>query len=169
MALSAIIQAIRHGARQKQACAILCISSRTLQHWRKQGLNDKRQTVVKVPTNKLSKQERGAVLATCNSEEFKNKSPQQIVPILADQGIYIASESSFYRILRDADQLHHRGRTAAPKATAKPEPYLATAPNQVWSSPEKGVKSTVDLPLMHGRISSCQDHYAYNIQVLGIT
>lgn len=133
MAINAINHAIKHGARQKQACAIICISSRTLQNWRKQGLNDKRQTTVKVPTNKLSKQEREAILAKCSSEEFKNKNPQQIVPILADQGIYLASESSFYRILHDAEQLHHRGRTSAPKTIAKPEPYIATGPNQVWS------------------------------------
>jgi len=55
------------------------------------------------------------------------------VPALADQGIYLASESSFYRILKDADQLHHRGKAQAPRNINKPRAYKATAPNQVWS------------------------------------
>ncbi|WP_293703583.1 hypothetical protein, partial [Thiolapillus sp.] len=38
-----------------------------------------------------------------------------VVPILADKGEYIGSESSFYRILRDADQLNRRGRAEPPK------------------------------------------------------
>ncbi|MCU7887167.1 MAG: IS3 family transposase [Candidatus Thiodiazotropha sp. (ex Lucinoma aequizonata)] len=46
---------------------------------------------------------------------------------------YIASESSFYRILKEADQLHRRGRAQAPRRVSKQEAYKATAPNQVWS------------------------------------
>ena len=49
------------------------------------------------------------MLDVCNSQEFASLPPSQIVPRLADQGRYPASESSFYRILRAADQQHRRG------------------------------------------------------------
>ena len=50
------------------------------------------------PANKLSAAERAAVLEACNSQEFSSLPPSQIVPKLADQGRYLASESSFYRM-----------------------------------------------------------------------
>ena len=53
--------------------------------------------------------------------------------MLADAGIYLTSESSFYRILREADQLHRRGKAQPPRQLTKPQSYKATAPNQVWS------------------------------------
>src|SRR3546814_8443144 len=57
----------------------------------------------------------------------------QIVPRLADQGIYIASESSFYRVLREHEQVNHRSRAAAPHVPERPRDWAATAPGQVWS------------------------------------
>ena len=58
--------------------------------------------------------------------------PSQIVPILADRGRYIASESSFYRVLREANQLAHRGKAKAPRHN-RPTPLQASAANQLWS------------------------------------
>lgn len=58
---------------------------------------------------------------------------QPIVPRLADQGVYLASESTFYRILREADQVHRRGRADAPRVIEKPKGFKATAPNQLWN------------------------------------
>jgi len=54
------------------------------------------------------------------------------VPALADQGRHLASESSFYRVLRDAKQMAHRGKAKPPKHQ-RPIPLAASAPNQVWS------------------------------------
>ena len=104
MAIESIALAVLHGARQKQACKIINITVRTLQYWRVKGLEDRRKTVKKSPTNKLSEQERSEVLEICNCKEFMDVSPKQIVPTLADKGQYIASESTFYRILRAANQ-----------------------------------------------------------------
>ncbi len=59
--------------------------------------------------------------------------PSQIVPRLADQRRYLASESSFYRILRAADQQHRRGRSQPPRHVPVPTSHTATGPNQVWS------------------------------------
>ncbi len=133
MAIKSIAKAMQDGARQKQACKIIGITTRTLQYWRVQGLTDRRQTVKKEPANSLSEQEREEVLAVCNSEEFRNQTPKQIVPVLADRGVFLASESSFYRILRQTGQLHHRGRSAKPMIRQRPWSYLADGPNQVWS------------------------------------
>lgn len=132
MAIQLISEAIQQGARQKPACEAIGITPRTLQHWQQSGLTDQRQQVTKTPVNKLSDQERAAILKVSNNDEFKSQSPKQIVPTLADRGQYMASESSFYRILREADQLHHRGCCAVP-SRAKPESYTADGPNQVWS------------------------------------
>ena len=143
MAIQAIAEAVSQGARQKKACTIMGITPRSLQNWRRSGLKDQRQTAKKKPGNKLSKQERERVLAVCNSEEFKDQSPKQIVPTLADKGLYIASESSFYRILRDVGQLEHRRRSSAPGTIVKPDPYVADGPNQVWSWDITYLASTV--------------------------
>ncbi len=52
--------------------------------------------------------------------------------MLADEGIYLASESSFHRVLRAAGQNGHRGRAKAPQAKRPPTTHVAIAPNQVW-------------------------------------
>lgn len=84
------------------------------------------------PANRLSQPEQAAVLAAANAPRFASLSPHQIVPALADEGCYLASESTFYRLLRDADQLARRGRPKAPKRL-RPQPLVATGANQVWS------------------------------------
>ncbi|MCO1336759.1 helix-turn-helix domain-containing protein [Microbulbifer sp. OS29] len=81
---------------------------RTLQRWdkalQKGSLVDQRKSAAQLRTrdNKLSAEERQKVLNICNQSEYRSLPPSQIAPILADQGIYIASKSSFYRILREA-------------------------------------------------------------------
>ena len=104
MAISLIDEAITQGARQAPACDALGISVRTLQRWNNSDLEDNRKAVDRTPTNKLSEEEREQILETCNSERYRSLSPKQIVPALADNGIYLASESTFYRVLRERDQ-----------------------------------------------------------------
>ncbi len=64
----------------------------------------------RTPGNKLSETERLRILDVCNSPEFASLSPNIIVPTLADRGVYIASESTFYRVLNLANQLIRRTR-----------------------------------------------------------
>ena len=85
------------------------------------------------PVNKLSAEERAQVLALCHAPAYASLPPGQIVPRLADQGEYLAWESSFYRILREADQHHHRGRSRPPRPAAEPPGLVARAPNEVWT------------------------------------
>ena len=123
------------GARRHKACELLGIAPRTLERWRQCGglKHDARTTRTYVPENKLSDQEREQVLAVANSEEFAHLPPSQIVPILAERGEYIASESTFYRVLRDAKQLKHRQASRPATVRHKPKALQATAPNQLYS------------------------------------
>ena len=73
------------------------------------------------------------MLEVCNSTEFASLPPSQIVPKLADQGRYLASESSFYRILRAEGQQQHRGRAKPPIRRKLPARCKASAPCEVWT------------------------------------
>jgi len=133
-AVELIDEAVTAGARQRKACEILEISVRTYQRWTQDAavLSDGRPEAQRpVPANKLSPEERDEILAVSNSPAFCSLPPSQIVPALADEGRYLASESSFYRVLREADQQHHRGRSEEPQRKA-PSTHCATGPNQVW-------------------------------------
>ena len=135
-AIELVDEAVAAGARKHKACAELGISKRTVERWQQDGemTIDKRPTAERpAPLNKLSEAERQTILDTCHQPEYASLPPSQIVPRLADQGTYLASESSFYRVLRDAGEQQHRGRSSAPR---KPKPlstHCATGPNQVWS------------------------------------
>jgi putative transposase len=130
--IEGVQQACSDGARQRLACDIVGISPKALQRWVKaDSLIDKRQTVVKYPKNKLSELEQARVIAVANSEEFADSPPSQIVPKLADKGIYIASESTIYRTLKAHDQLTKRTSTRTYNHP-KPTPFVATEPNQIY-------------------------------------
>lgn len=123
------------GARLHNACQLLGLSVRTLQRWREadpvQG--DGRTQRVHEPRNKLSDAERAQVLAVANSAEFAPLPPSQIVPRLAERGQYIASESTFYRILRATKQVQHRLASRPAMTRHQPRALHATAPNQLYS------------------------------------
>ena len=97
-----------------RACAQIGLTARTVQRWKHPYAQDGDRRVVGLheriePPNKFSALERQAAMALLNGEEFKNLPPSQIVPRLADQGRYIASESTLYRLL-------HGGPDDAPPA-----------------------------------------------------
>lgn len=120
----------------KPACREAEISLRTYRRWIQAGdvRADQRPGAIRPePKNKLNDEEIEAILATCNQQEYASLPPSQIVPKLADKGVYIASESSFYRVLRTHGQLHHRGKSRAVERRAAPTSYCATAANQLWS------------------------------------
>lgn len=132
--VSLVAEATAAGARQSQACVILGLSERTLQRWQTPaGIGaDQRPLRQWEPPHKLSEDERAAVLRVANSAEFGQLPPRQIVPQLADRGEYLASESTFYRILKAEHQLTHR-RAERPATRRQPQAVSATAPNQVYS------------------------------------
>jgi putative transposase len=122
------------GARREAACRAVGLSVRTWQRWQREGQAkvDGRTIAVHRPANQLSEDERQRLLAVANAPEFRSLPPSQIVPALADREEYLASESTFYRVLRAADQAERRGR-ARPLTRTAPKAHRATAPNQLWS------------------------------------
>jgi transposase InsO family protein len=130
--LALIDEAVASGARLRSACDVVNLSPRTVERWRVQdGGDDQRRGPITAPAHKLSPAERKAVLAAANCAEFREKSPRQIVPTLADRGEYIASESTFYRVLHEENLMQHRER-ARPRSSSKPREHIARAPNRVW-------------------------------------
>lgn len=133
-AIELIDEAVTAGARCHKACAVLEISCHTLCRWRQAGnLLDGRKGAPKHCPHALSDAEKDRIVNTCNQPEFQNLPPSQIVPGLADRGTYLASESSFYRVLKERDQNHRRGRAKSPRHVAKPRAWEATGPGQVWT------------------------------------
>jgi putative transposase len=80
----------------------------------------------------LSQAEREQVRAVLNSEDFVDAAPATVYHTLLDEGTYLASPSTMYRILREHGEVRERRRHATHPAHVKPE-LLATEPNQVWS------------------------------------
>ena len=131
-----INEAVEAGARKKKASEELGLSIRTIQRWTEgdKVKEDQRPLAKRPPPhNALSELERQRILEVCNQPEYASAPPSQIVPRLADEGQYIASESSFYRVLSEAGQLNHRGRDKERKPTKPPTTHIATEANQVWS------------------------------------
>lgn len=125
-------EATHAGARLDKAAEQLGVSARTIQRWiDDNGGEDARRGPHREPTNKLSATEREQVIETANSPAYRDLSPKQIVPRLADEGVYVASESTVYRVLRDQDQMAHRERSR-PATARRPDEHVATGPNQVW-------------------------------------
>jgi putative transposase len=77
--------------------------------------HDRRNGSPRLISHKLSEEERQRILLTCNQAEFASLPPGQIVPALADQGLYIGSQSSFYRLLHAHGHVHPRGRGRPPQ------------------------------------------------------
>jgi putative transposase len=133
MILELIDNAVTSGARLKAAAATLGLSSRTIIRWRQQdGGCDQRKGPVSAPSNKLSVQERQQIVEVANNPEYRDMSPMQIVPKLADKGVYIGSESSFYRVLKEHQMVKHRERSK-PATHHRPNEYVASGPCQVWT------------------------------------
>lgn len=136
-AIELINEAVICGARLMKACAEIGITERTYYRWTKQlktlgTVEDLRPICQRPePANKISPDERSRILSTVNQQEYASMPPCEIVPTLADKGEYIASESTFYRILREEKMQNHRGRAAEPKVRPI-STHVASSPNEVW-------------------------------------
>jgi transposase InsO family protein len=124
------------GARLRKACEVIGVHPITLRRWQDGDgvLADQRPLAERPePRNKLSPEERERLLSVFHEPAFQSLPPSQVVPRLADQGLYLASESTCYRVLHEADEQHDRGRAKRRQKRAKPTAYAAIGPNQVWS------------------------------------
>ncbi|WP_457810181.1 IS3 family transposase [Providencia rustigianii] len=127
-----INEAVSSGARLAVACREVQLSLRTWRRWQISPSDGRPGAVRPVPVNKLSPEEEKQILTVCHQPEYASLPPSQIVPKLADKGIYLAGESTFYRVLRRHGELHHRGRQQRPKKVPVPTTFTASGPCQVW-------------------------------------
>ncbi len=157
--ISLVDEAVCNGARRWRACQEAGISVRTNQRWHRGGqINaDQRPLAVRArPANKLSDSECEHIVTISNLAPFASVPPSQIVPRLADTGVYIASESSFYRVLHRAGQINHRGRSRARRKSGPPATHMARAIQQLWCW---------DVTYLPSRVKG-QFHYLYLIEDL---
>ena len=131
--LALVAEAVAQGSRQHTACEMVGVHARTRHRWqRPQPAEDGRRGPRAAPRNTLSRRERDQIVAMAACPEFCNTRPHPMVPRLADRGEYLASASSFYRVLKTEPLRAHRGR-ATPSHRARPRAYAVTAPRTLCS------------------------------------
>ncbi|WP_139116619.1 hypothetical protein [Terasakiispira papahanaumokuakeensis] len=77
--------------------------------------------------------EKVVVASLCNQPEYRSCPPAFIVADQLDRGRYLASESTFYRVLRDYDQIHLRGRQKTPERKRQATTHKASEVNRLWA------------------------------------
>jgi len=132
--ITGVNEARHAGARQSTACEVIGISAKTLQRWEQpDNVEDGRLDALHEPSTKLTPIEREQIISVANEPEYASLSPSKIVPKLADEGRYIASESSFYRVLKEEHQLGHRHKAKPTRTVIKPKALTARGPNEIYS------------------------------------
>jgi len=125
------------GAGLVSACGEIGICLRNLKRWRKAclgngGGHNRRKGSHRLVTHRLSEEERQRILITCNQKDHASLPPGQIVRALAEQGLYIGSERSFYRVLHAHGKDYRRGHARPPQEPRPIPRFRATGANQVW-------------------------------------
>jgi transposase InsO family protein len=133
--LAAIAEARTSGARLEAACATVGISVRTVERWQKRPQGDDRRCGPRHrPPNALTDGEQAQLVELLCNPLHAGLSPKQLVPRLADQGVYLASESTMYRLARRCGiRPARRCPTSRNHVTRASTVHRATGPNQVWS------------------------------------
>lgn len=125
------------GASRYKAAQLMGLSERTLKRWLasdgRVAVDQRLETKPGTQPHQLTPEEENSIVALCNSDEYQSLPPSQIVPLLADEGVYLASESSFYRVLKKHQQLNHRGRAQPARNTPEPTSFTASSANEVWT------------------------------------
>ena len=132
--MNAIDQALAGGARLAQACQTVGISARTIERWRDNPeSDDARHGPHQRPHNALSAAEEAQVMSVLTSSRYAELSPKQLVPQLADEGVYLASESTLYRLQRRHGLRRQSRPMIRTHVTRSSTVHRASAPNKVWS------------------------------------
>ena len=128
---AAINELVERGVARKTACAALGRSRATHYRHRRPPLHGPPSPRPRSP-RALSTDEADTIIDVLDSERFCDKAPAQVWATLLDEGTYLASISTMYRLLHERHQVRERRAVARRPATVKPE-LVATRPNQVWS------------------------------------
>jgi transposase InsO family protein len=133
--LDGIAEAVANGATVEGAADAIGLTARTVERWKKvpDGVGDLRAGPKTAPSNALTAEERKQIVEIATSPEYRNISVRQLVPRLADEGVYVASESSFYRVLHEEGMMAHREHARPASGKSKPRSHVATGPGQVWT------------------------------------
>lgn len=123
-----LYEGLNAGASIKAVADLIGICSRTLRRWELdisgQGFSvDRRKGAPREVAHRLTSNERQRVIDSVNDPRFADLTPAQIVAILAEERIYVGSESTIYRIMRQEGLLNHRGRARSPREP-RPVPVL---------------------------------------------
>ena len=113
-----------------RACDVLAMPRASFYRWQNPDLVEAEPR--RSPPRALSSQERQVALSTLNAQEFCDKAPAEVYAALLDQGTYLCSISTMYRLLSDSGQIRERRDLLRHPTYKKPE-LLAEKPNQVWS------------------------------------
>ena len=117
----------------RAACAALGRSRATYYRWHRQSPLPARLPRARLPQPRaLSEAERAEVLGVLHHERFIDQAPASIYATLLDEGRYLCSVPTMYRVLRAEDEVRERRRQATHPARVKPE-LVATGPNLIWS------------------------------------
>jgi putative transposase len=143
--MSAVTALVEH-AGLKRACEALGVPRSTLYRHRKPPTGGLRPPPPRsLPTRTLSAAERQQILEILHSPRFVDASPAEVCATLLDEGRYLCSERTMYRLLARHDEVRERRNQLRHPHYRKPE-LVATAPNQVWSwditklrGPAKGI------------------------------
>jgi putative transposase len=131
-------------ARLCIACRELGLSARTLERWRARPDDDDRRVGPhRLPANALSSAECARAVEVMTSAQYAGVSPKQLVPALADEGVYLASESTLYRLRRRYGLTERRRAVERTHVSRANRVHRASAPNQVWSWDITYLPSTV--------------------------
>ncbi len=116
----------------KRACHALTVSRAGFYRWRNLSENAKPASVRALPPLALSRGEQQRVLDALHEERFVDKAPQEVYASLLDEGTYLCSVRTMYRILEAHQEVKERRNQLRHPVYTKPE-LLAQGPNQVWS------------------------------------
>ena len=117
-----------------QACRVIGVSARTIERWRNRpDGDDGRCGPHRRPRNALSPIEEAQILNVLTSSRYAHLSPKQLVPQLADEGLYLASESTLYRLQRRHGLRGTKRISSRTHVTRAATLHRASGPNQVWS------------------------------------
>lgn len=143
LCIALVREATQAGARRSACCELLELSIRTLERWEQcPEVGDLRKGPLAAVAHALSAEEKRMIIEVSNTLPYRDLSLWQIVAKLADSGQYLASESSFYRVLRKNDLLSHRSKNSIRKHN-RPEALVARKPNEVYSWDITYLKSPV--------------------------
>jgi transposase InsO family protein len=132
LVVNSIHEAVTQGARVTQACKVAEISYHTYLSWRLGGSDNRKGPITK-PKNALTDKEKQEIIDISLSAEHVDLPVGQLVVRLVDQGIFIASERTFYRVMHAQRLIQHRGRARPRQHRLKPGPIEAKRPNTLWA------------------------------------